>query len=86
MGYTIIMKIDPKNDLFEYRFHYHLEDTVGYADKYFLAHDFKEAKEMFEYACSKRASSALLERVEMWNRWADRWDEVEFSTKDPCLN
>jgi hypothetical protein len=81
-----IMKIDPKNDLFEYRFHYHFSDSVEFSDKYFMAHDYGEAKEMFDYACSKRATPALLDKVEKWNRWADRWEEIEFSSADPYLN
>ena len=82
----LYMKIDPKRDLFEFHFHYHIEDSACFSDKYFLAHDFEEAKEMFDYACSKRASSALLDKVEKWNRWADRWEEVDLPASDPSLN
>ena len=81
-----IMKIDPKNNLFEYRFHYHFSDSVEFSDKYFLAHDYGEAKEMFDYACSKRATPALLDKVEKWNRWADRWETLSISNADPSLN
>ena len=80
------MKIQSKCDLFEYRFHYRLENSEGFSDKYFLAHDYKEAKEMFEYACSKRAHTAMLDKVEMWNRWADRWEEVDLPATNPYLN
>lgn len=80
------MKIDHKNDLFEYRFHYHFENSVGFSDKYFLAHDFDEAKEMFDYACLKRETTALLDKVEKWNRWSSRWEEIYFPESDPSLN
>jgi len=80
------MKIDPTNDLFEFRFHYHIDGSAGFSDKYFLAHDVTEAKEMFEYACSKRATPALLDRVEKWNRWADRWEDIDLGSRDPYLN
>jgi hypothetical protein len=80
------MKIDPNNDLFEFRFHYHIDGSAGFSDKYFLAHDVAEAKEMFDYACSKRATPALLDRVEKWNRWADRWEDIDLGSRDPYLN
>ena len=42
------MKLKNKEpELFEYKFHYHLEDDTGAGDKYFLAHDREEAAEMF---------------------------------------
>ena len=47
------MKIDPNNDLFEFRFHYHFQDSIGFSDKYFLAHDVKEAKEMLTMHAAK---------------------------------
>ena len=31
---------------------------------------------MFDYACSKRGTPALLDKVEKWNRWADRWETL----------
>ena len=58
------MKTDPKDDLFEFRFHYHFEDSVGFSDKYFLAHDLREAKEMFDYACGKRNLPVLVDKIE----------------------
>ena len=80
------MKDDTNNDLFEFRFHYHFQDSIGFSDKYFLAHDVKEAKEMFDYACSKRATPALLDKVEKWNRWADRWETLNIPNTDPSRN
>ena len=80
------MKTDPKDDLFEFRFHYHSEDSVGFSDKYFLAHDLREAKEMFDYACGKRNSPVLVDKVEKWNRWADRWEILNISNANPSLN
>jgi len=81
-----IMKIDPKNDLFEYRFHYHLQDSMGFNDKYFMAHNYDEAREMFSYSCKKREVLPQVDKVEKWNRWAERWEEVSLSTQNPILN
>ena len=80
------MKIEAKKNLFEYRFHFHLVNSDGYSDKYFLAHDFDEAKKMFEYACTKRSYTALLDKVEKWNRWSDKWEKVDIPAQDPALN
>jgi hypothetical protein len=80
------MSIDQKSELFEFRFHYHTGDAVGFSDRYFLAHDLSEANEMFKYACSKRASLPMLCKVEKWNRWADRWEKIDFVPGDPILN
>lgn len=80
------MKIDPKHDLFEFHFHYHIEDSACFSDKYFLAHDFDEAKEMFDYACCKRHLHPHLDKVEKWNRWKDSWEKVTDSESDILLN
>jgi hypothetical protein len=28
----------------------------------------------------------LLDRVEKWNRWADRWEDIDLGSRDPFLN
>ena len=43
-----------ESPLEEFKFHYHLGNSIGSSDKYFMAHDLDEASEMFVYACSKR--------------------------------
>jgi len=73
-------------DVYEFRFHYHLEGSVGFSDKYFLAHDYMEAKKMFEYACCKRSSAPTLDKVEKWNRWADRWEDIDSELTNISLN
>lgn len=80
------MKPEREPDLEEFKFRYHLNDAVGSSDKYFLAHDLKEAKEMFEYACCKRQLKPQLDSVEKWNRWKDSWEKVNFSDSDSSLN
>ena len=47
------MKKEREIPLEEFKFHYHLGNSVGSSDKYFMAHDLDEASEMFEYACTK---------------------------------
>jgi hypothetical protein len=50
---------------------------VGFSDKYFMAQNFVEAKEMFEYACCKRHLHPHLDGVEKWNRWKSIWEKID---------
>jgi hypothetical protein len=76
------MKTNREPDLEEFKFHYHFEDTVGFSDKYFMAHNLDEAKEMFEYACCKRHLNPHLDVVEQWNRWRSSWEEIVISESE----
>ena len=51
-----------------------------------MAHDFSEAKEMFEYACCKRHLHPHLDKVEKWNRWKDSWERVAVKDSELFLN
>jgi len=76
LGYNTYMKPKRDPDLKEFRFHYHLDNSLGFSDKYFMAQNFDEAKEMFEYACCKRHLHPHLDKVEKWNRWKASWEKV----------
>ena len=76
------MKTNREPDLEEFKFHYHFEDTVGFSDKYFMAHNLDEAKEMFEHACCKRHLNPHLDGVEQWNRWRSSWEEIVISESE----
>ena len=41
-----------------------------------MANDFKEAKEMFDYACERR--NLILDKwiAMRWNRWAKKWEKA----------
>lgn len=84
MGYYVSMKKNEEPDLKEFRFHYHYNNSVECSDKYFMARDYDEAKEMFEYACCKRHLHPHLDKVEKWNRWKASWEKV--SVFDTHLN
>ena len=79
LGYINYMKRKRDPDLKEFRFHYHLDNSLGFSDKYFMAQNFDEAKEMFEYACCKRHLHLHLDKVEKWNRWKASWEKVSSS-------
>ena len=70
----------------EYRFHYHFGNAVGSSDKYFMAHDLEEAKEMFEYSCEKRHLQPEVTKIEQWNRWNASWEVIDYSDSDPSRN
>ena len=80
------MKSNPEPTLNEFKFHYHFDNAVGHSDKYFLAHSFDEAKEMFDYACCKRQLHPQLDKVEMWNRWSFSWENIKLSENENSLN
>ena len=74
------MKIKNKEtELFEYKFHYHLGDDLGSADKYFLAHDRNEASDMFCYACNKNRLDLHDVHISRWNRWKGAWEVLNSS-------
>ena len=80
------MKNDREKPVQEYKFHDHSGDAVGSSDKYFLAHDLEEAKEMFEDSCEKRALHPEVTKVEQWNRWNSTWEVIDSDVADPSRN
>ncbi len=75
-----MMKMKNKEtELFEYKFHYHLGNDLGSADKYFLAHDRNEASEMFCYACNKKRLNLHDVSISRWNRWKGIWETLNDS-------
>ena len=67
-GYIILMR--------EYEFRYRPKGEKDSSLKYFMANDFKEAKEMFDYACERR--NLILDKwiAMRWNRWAKKWEKA----------
>ena len=84
--YLNVMRKEREVPLEEFKFHYHLGNSVGSSDKYFMAHDLDEASEMFEYACTKRHLYPHITKVEKWNRWKRDWETVEPLPPCPTLN
>ena len=86
-GYCVVMqKMEREKPVQEYKFHYHFGNAVGSSDKYFMAHDLEEAKEMFEYSCEKRALQPEVTKVEQWNRWNSTWEVIDIEMTDPSRN
>ena len=83
---VFVMKKETEEPIQEYKFHYHLNNSVGSSDKYFMAHDLSEAKEMFEYSCEKRHLQPEVTKIEQWNRWNASWEVIDSSVSDPSRN
>ena len=71
------MRNEREAPLEEFKFHYHLENSVGPSDKYFMAHDLDEAVNMFEYVCHKRKLETEVAEIMRWNKWSSKWESYD---------
>jgi hypothetical protein len=60
----------------EYKFTFREIGSSLNSERHFSATTPAVAKEMFEFACRKDEVSVDEVDISVWNRWADRWDEV----------
>ena len=65
------------DDLLEFRIQFRHENSDFLDNRHFTANNHKSAIEMFEFACSKDDIDVEIVQIEQWNRWADRWENVE---------
>ena len=71
------MSTDENNlSTFEYKFTFRETGSTLTSERHFSATTPEVAKEMFEFACRKDEVSVDEVDIAVWNRWADRWDEV----------
>ena len=66
-----------REEIFEFRIEYKEVNTELVSEKHFSAGNVRTAIEMFNFACKKDEVAAEVEKIEVWNRWANRWDPVE---------
>lgn len=74
---SIMRKKEAREEIFEFKIKYKEEDTEFFSEKHFSASNASIAIEMFNFACKKDEVTAEVEKIEVWNRWANRWDLVE---------
>ena len=74
---SIMRKKEVREEIFEFKIKYKEEDTEFFSEKHFSASNASIAIEMFNFACKKDEVTAEVEKIEVWNRWANRWDLVE---------
>ena len=65
----------------DYKFTYRQSGSAQTSERHFSATNPKIAREMFEFACKKDDVPVDDVGLSVWNRWANRWDEV--SREDP---
>lgn len=60
----------------EYKFTFRHSGSALASERHFSASSPKIAREMFEFACKKDDVPVDEVDLSVWNRWANRWDEV----------
>ena len=70
------------DELYEFRIQFHHRGSDFINDRHFTAVSGQSAIDMFEFACGKEELDVEVVNVEMWNRWADRWEGVEELSKE----
>ena len=70
------------DELFEFRIQFHHIGSDFIDRRHFSAVSDQSAIEMFEFACGKEELDVEVVKVERWNRWADRWEDVEELSKE----
>jgi 3-dehydroquinate dehydratase len=61
-------------DIFEFRIDFHHIGSEFLSSRHFNADTSVAAKEMFLFACRKDGIEVEVINIEVWNRWANRWE------------
>ena len=76
-GYVTYMNqsedIQPTSD---YKFTFRQTGSALCSERHFSAPNPEVALQMFQFACRKDEVTADEVGVTVWNRWANRWDEI----------
>ena len=70
------------HEMFEFRLQFYQRGSDFIDNRHFTAVTGQSAIEMFEFACGKEELDVEVVKVERWNRWADRWEDVEELSKE----
>jgi len=62
----------------DYRFTFLHYGNAHSSERHFSACSPEVAKQMFELTCKKEDLSTDSVKMDVWNRWADRWEEISF--------
>jgi hypothetical protein len=71
---SYIGKRDDIEELFEFRIEFRHIGSDFPSTRYFTCLSAEAAREMFLFACRKDDIEAEIVSMEVWNRWADRWE------------
>ena len=65
------------DEVFDFRIQFHHLNSDFINERHFTAQNSQSAIEMFEFACRKDDIEVEIDDVTRWNRWANRWENVE---------
>ena len=77
-----MVKQKDHHEMFEFRLQFYHRGSDFIDNRHFTAVTGQSAIEMFEFACGKEELDVEVVKVERWNRWADRWEDVEELSKE----
>ena len=69
-------KTKGSNELFEFKFEYHLGGDQSEGEKFYLAHTLREAVKDFRHTCRKRHLRPHHLHVSRWDRWRGEWNRL----------
>lgn len=67
-------KRDDIEELFEFRVEFRHIGSDFHSTRHFTCVNAEGAREMFLFVCRKEEIEAEILSMEVWNRWADRWE------------
>jgi hypothetical protein len=70
-------KSDDMEELFEYRIEYRHVGSDLASTRHFNCVSAEAARKIFLFVCRKEEIEAEIVSMEVWNRWADRWETPE---------
>lgn len=65
---------DDIEEIFEFRIEFLHDGSIHPSTRHFNCVSVEAAREMFRFVCRKEEIEAEIVSVEVWNRWADRWE------------
>ena len=63
--------------LSEYRFSFRHGESDFISERHFTAQNLKAAHSTFQFFCRKDEIEPEIEKIDVWNRWANRWECAE---------
>ena len=69
-------KTQEPDELFEYKFEYHLSEDQSVGEKFYLAQTLREAVKDFRHTCRKRDLHPHRLHISRWNRWKKEWNRL----------
>ncbi|MFP6887927.1 MAG: hypothetical protein VB997_10205 [Opitutales bacterium] len=69
-------KTKDSEELLEFKFEYQLNEDQSNGEKFYLAHNLREAVKDFRHTCRKRHLHPHHLHVSRWDRWNTEWNRL----------